>query len=452
MFVKVFFVVIMLSSILMNYFIENRNFTYCNGRILLTSISINDVDDVDVQNLIAKGKKNFRLITLIFLIYYCAMFLLDLDNSMMFSVIGIFVYMGITTILLNSYIKEMRRIKKEKNFTVFSKKFVDLKTSVEVNKRQYSLTTWLIPIFMYVVDVVGMYFIFKIESPIIFITNFILLLSIIGLGIVLRKMPVKIVSENSEVNISVNILRKVKLQEIVFYFSCLLVVVLSLVNYFSQIDEFLMPIFLIGIVVLMVLFTIYFFYYSIRINREIMDKFEDEKFVVTEDDYFDMLGYNNPNDSRIMVQDPINPTKFVLNRGNKKGRALFSVSMIALAFSIVLMFYLIVPSKFEVKYVENGFKITSKMYSDNVDFSNIESINLIDELPKGKWIKTDGNAMDYQSYGNFKNSEIGDIRLYSFNKVGKYIEIKLKKGKPIFINQETEEKTVKLYEELKQKN
>lgn len=452
MFVRSFFIVVMLLSILMNYFIEKRNFTYYNGRILLTSISVNDIDDVDVQSLIARGKKTFRTITFLFLVYYLAMFFLDIDNSMMFSVIGIFTFMGISTFILNKYIAEMRKIKKEKGFTVFNKKFVDLKTSVEINKRQYSLVTWFIPIFIYLLGVLIMYFIFKIESPVILITNFIILLSFVSLGIVLRKMPIKIISENSALNTEINILKKVKLQEKVFYFSCILVFVLSLLNYFSQVDEFLIPVLFVITVVLIILFTFNFMYSSFKIEKEIMGKIEEEKFLVIEDDYFDVFGYNNPQDSRIMVQDPINPTKFVLNRGNKKGKFLFSSSMIFLGFAVIILVYLMIPTKFDVNFKENSFKITSKIYSDNIEYSNIESINLIDELPEGRWIKTDGNAMDYQSYGNFKNSKIGDVRLYSFNKVGKYVFIKLKDTKSIIINQETVEKTVNLYEKLKEKN
>lgn len=452
MFISKFLFANFLLVVLMNYFFEKRIFNFYQGRILWTSISVNDIDDEDVKKLISKGKKTLRVITIIFLLISLILLLVKTDFAVFLNVLLIFSYLGVTNFYLNSCIHKMRKLKKEKGFKVISQKFVDLKASIEINKKQLDIVTWSVPVLMYIAGAFLMYMFLEIKSYAVIITNFMILLSIIGLGLALRKTPIKVISENSEINIAVNMAKKVKLQEKVFYFSCFLVVVFTIVNYISQLDEFLMPMAIIISTVFLVIFVVYFYYETIKVERRCFEKIEDEKFVVTEDDYYDMFGYNNPDDSRIMVQNPINPTKFVINRGNRKGKIIISFFSIIISISMIFVLYLMIPSKFDVNFKEDGFKITSKMYSDYVEYSNIESIKLVDSLPKGRWIKVDGNAMDFQSYGNFKNSEVGDIRLYSFNKVEKYLEIKLKKGKTVYLNQDTLEKTLKLYEEIKEKN
>lgn len=50
----------------------------------------------------------------------------------------------------------------------------------------------------------------------------------------------------------------------------------------------------------------------------ISQNIEDDKFIQDDDEFYDILGYKNPNDKRILIPDPINSSKLIINRGNKK--------------------------------------------------------------------------------------------------------------------------------------
>lgn len=448
-FFRMIFSIITIFIVGMNYFVSLRHFKYFNGRILLTSIPVNSVDDRDIVNLTKEGRSKFTKFNIVFIFISIIIFPLlnDVLSTIAFLIILI-LYSGISMYLLNKYIVKMKKLKRDKNFPVLNRKYVDIKTAIEINKKQLSLLYWVIPILLFIIINLGIYFMVGKSDLIYVIVMFLLLLSFILVGVIFRRTPIKVVSENSDLNLHFNIQKKIKLQEKIFMFSIILVFVTSGSNYLLQINDFKYLQVIFVPLILAVLFSIYITFYMYSTHRELYGKYKDENLIYDDDDYYDIFGYKNPGDSRILIPDPVNSSRMVLNRGNKKGNIIFIFSNISIVILILFTIYSITPSKYNVEIGNETVKISARIYSDKIKKEDVESLKILDKFPDAKVIRTNGVGTTYQNYGNFKIEGIGNVRLYIFNEVDKIIEIKLKNGKLFYINQETQEDTMKLYENL----
>ena len=93
-------------------------------------------------------------------------------------------------------------------------------------------------------------------------------------------------------------------------------------------------------------------------------------------------------------------------------------------------------------------EISAKIYSDKIDLSDVENLELLDEFPKVEMIRTNGTSIKSQGYGNFEMKGIGPVRLYIYRDVDKVIHMKTK-DKNLFFNMEDDEKTIELYNKIK---
>lgn len=99
-----------------SYFSQKKGFSYNNGKILLTTIPINEVDSKEVQEIRKKGLKSFKLLHLVFFIISFLPLFVNSDIEILFFIGIIFAYLISLGFLSNKYIKQMRKLKKEKNF------------------------------------------------------------------------------------------------------------------------------------------------------------------------------------------------------------------------------------------------------------------------------------------------------------------------------------------------
>lgn len=438
----------LLLVVLLNFYFSSRYFRYYNGRIFLTSIPINNIDDVDIKNLCSNLYKKFKIFNLLSLIpVLISIFVNNVEYFIIFFMVFLFLYMGISAVIINSGIKEIRKIKKGKNFTKLgSRIYVDFKLSSEINKKQINIFNYAIIIAIYLIGIFAVKWLASgLNNTTIIIYNLINILCITFVGLLFRKIPIKIVSDSEETNRTFNILKKIKLQEITFTFLCIYVLFATVFNYFSQSFENIIPMFILS-TVLLVFYFVVIAVYSNRIEKSIFDNIEDDKFFYEEEDCYDIWGYKNPNDSRIFLQDPVNSMQYTINRGNKNGKILFSTVNLLLGILVIFCIYIAIPSDYDIKIEDNKLKIHSKMYNDIVNLEEIESIELVDSLPE-KLIRTSGIATGKQLIGNFA-SEGKAHRLYTYSGE-KFIKITTKNGKSIYVNGKNVEETEKLFDRIK---
>ena len=429
-----------------SYFSQKKGFSYNNGKILLTTIPINEVDSKEVQEISKKGLKSFKLLHLIFFIISFLPLFVNSDIEIIFFIGIIFAYLISLGFLSNKYIKQMRKLKKEKNFASFTRKYVDLSVAKEIDKQKLPIFVWLIPLIVFVIgfSIIGT---FADMELILFICLSTTLIAMIFMGLFWRKTRISVISDDREKYLNINKIKIIKLQNKIF----------TLVNFYSVL--FLVLVFLqkmdkysflpLGASIILITFFIFYIISTVnKIDMEISSNIEDDKFVEDQDEYYDIFGYKNPNDPRLLLPDPMNSGNTVINRGNKKGKILFAFSNILVAFVIIIALALTFEKDWKVE-ISDTIKISTMLYKDNIKQSDIENIQLLDKFPNKRAIRMNGGATKEKSYGNFSMEGEGNVRLYVFNKTDKVIKISRKNEKPVYINMRTNEETEELYEKLK---
>lgn len=429
-----------------SYFSQKKGFSYNNGKILLTTIPINEVDSEEVQEISKKGLKSFKLLHFIFFIISFLPLLTKTDIEILFFIGIIFAYMISLGFLSNKYIKQMRKLKKEKNFASFTRKYVDFTVSKEIDKQKLPIFVWLIPLVVFI----GGFSIFGTFGDmelILFICLSTTLIAMIFMGLFWRRSKISVISDNKEKNLYINKIKIIKLQNKIFTLVNLYSVLFLVLIYLQKMDKYsFLP--FVGYIISITFFVFYLIYTINKIDMEISSNIEDDKFVEDQDEYYDIFGYKNPNDPRLLLSDPMNSGNTVINRGNKKGKILFAFSNILVAFVIIIALALTFEKDWKVE-ISNTVKISTILYKDNIKQSDIENLELLDKFPNKRAVRVNGGATKEKAYGNFSLEGEGNVRLYVFNKTDKVIKISRKNEKPVYINMRTNEETEELFEKLK---
>ena len=429
-----------------SYFSQKKGFSYNNGKILLTTIPINEVDSEEVQEISKKGLKSFKLLNLVFFILSFSLLFTNTDIEIILLLGILFAYLISIGVLSNKYIKQMRKLKKEKNFASFTRKYVDFTVSKEIDKQKLPIFLWLIPLVVFI----GGFSIFGTFADmelILFICLSTTLIAMIFMGLFWRRSKISVISDNKEKNLYINKIKIIKLQNKIF----------TLVNFYSVL--FLVLVFLqkmdkysflpLGASIILITFFIFYIISTVnKIDMEISSNIEDDKFIEDQDEYYDIFGYKNPDDPRLLVSDPMNTGNTIINRGNKKGKILFAFTNMLLAFVIIFGLALIFEKDWKVE-ISDTVKISTILYKDNIKQSDIENIELLDKFPNKRAIRMNGGATKEKAYGNFSLEGEGNVRLYIFKKTDKVIKISRKNQKTVYINKRTNEETEELFEKLK---
>lgn len=429
-----------------SYFSQKKGFSYNNGKILLTTIPINEVDSEEVQEISKKGLKSFKLLHLVFFIISFLPLLTKTDIEILFFIGIIFAYLISLGFLSNKYIKQMRKLKKEKNFASFTRKYVDFTVSKEIDKQKLPIFLWLIPLVVFI----GGFSIFGTFSDmelILFICLSTTLIAMIFMGLFWRRSKISVISDNKEKNLYINKIKIIKFQNKVFTLVNLYSVLFLVLIYLQKMDKYSFIPF-VGYIISITFFVFYLIYTINKIDREISSNIEDDKFIEDQDEYYDIFGYKNPNDPRLLVSDPMNSGNTVINRGNKKGKILFAFSNILVAFVIIIALALTFEKDWKVE-ISDTVKISTILYKDNIKSSDIENLELLNKFPNKRAIRMNGGATKEKAYGNFSMEGEGNVRLYVFNKTDKVIKISRKNEKTVYINMRTNEETEELFEKLK---
>lgn len=428
-----------------SYFSQKKGFSYNNGKILLTTIPINEVDSEEVQEISKKGLKSFKLLHLVFFILSFSLLFTNTDIEIILLLGILFVYLISIGVLSNKYIKQMRKLKK-KNFASFTRKYVDITVNREIDKQKLPIFLWLIPLVVFI----GGFSIFGTFADmelILFICLSTTLIAMIFMGLFWRRSKISVISDNKEKNLYINKIKIIKLQNIIFTLVNVYSVLFLILIYLQKMDKYSFLPFVASII----LITFFIFYIISTVNKidmEISSNIEDDKFIEDEDEYYDIFGYKNPNDPRILVSDPMNSSSTVINRGNKKGKILFAITNMLLAFVIIFGLALIFEKDWKVE-ISDTVKISTMLYKENIKSGDIDNIELLDKFPNKRAVRMNGGATKEKAYGNFSLEGEGNVRLYVFNKTDKVIKISRKNEKPVYINMRTNEETEELFEKLK---
>lgn len=212
--------------------------------------------------------------------------------------------------------------------------------------------------------------------------------------------------------------------------SCLAAVAASYIagqwNGLSQSGEWLSVAGFIGIATALPLLAL--LYLQSQIRRVEHEAFASgEASYVDEDEYW--IGgwlYNNPNDRSISVPRRVGIGTTV-NMANKTGRALFYGSIIVTAVLLLGIGGLMLQSDYTSPRMHLGndmaVQVKYPFYNYSFQVQDIESIALVDEVPKGRRINGEATAAHIR--GNFRLEGLGKAKLYVYRNNPPYVVIQL---------------------------
>ena len=422
------------------YFSQKRNLRYENGYVLATTMSYAQFQSEEVQEILLHEKEVRKKICIASLFFPLLMLLTKSEALIIYifiiSVMGVSIGMGYSTYLS---MRKLRALKKSWNVDDAKVIFVDVVANMEIEKAKISKYFYILPIILILPSLLK----FKINTLAftIIVTGLINVLLFLFFAFILRRRGNTVYTSNRDENIRKNLRAKVYPERVAIILATIFAGVTSgLVLLFN---DFIGGKFILWyLVVEMVVVTSYTIY-LVRSEQKI-----DEEFISSEDDFYDLFGYNNPNDPRILVPSKLNIGNMEINRGNKAGKAIYLVSTILIIALVGSVGYFLSPAKYSYEFAGDSMEISAKIYSDKIDLSDVVDLELLDEFPKVEMIRTNGAAIESQGYGNFEMEGIGLARLYIYRDVDKVIHMKTK-DKNLFFNLEDDEKTIELYNKIK---
>lgn len=422
------------------YFSQKRNLRYENGYVLATTMSYAQFQSEEVQEILNHEKEMRKKICIVSLIFPLLMFVTKSEAFIMYifivSVLGVSMGMGYSTYLS---MRKLRALKKSWNVDDAKVLFVDVVANMEIEKAKISKYFYILPIILLLPSLLK----FKINTLAftIIITGFINVLLLLFFGFILRRRGNTVYTSDRDENIRRNLRAKVYPERVAVILATIFAGVTSMLV--LTMDDFIGSKFILGYLVVELVVVLIYTIYLVKSEQKI-----DEEFISSEDDFYDLFGYNNPNDPRILVPSKLNIGNMEINRGNKVGKAIYFISTILIIALVGSVEYFLTPAKYSYEFTGDRMEISAKMYSDKIDLSDVENLELLDEFPKVEMIRTNGTAIESQGYGNFEMKGIGPVRLYIYRNVDKVIHMKTK-DKNFYFNMEDDEKTIELYNKIK---
>ena len=422
------------------YFSQKRNLRYENGYVLATTMSYLQFESEEVQEILLHEKEVRKKICIVSLFIPLLLLLTNSEALMMYifiiHVLEVSMGMGYSTYLS---MRKLRALKKSWNVDDAKVLFVDVVANMEIEKAKISKIFYILPIILILPSLLK----FKINTLafIIIITGLINVLLFLFFGFILRRRGNTVYTSDRDENIRRNLRAKVYPERVAVILATIFAGVTSMLV--LTMDDFIGSKFILGYLVVELVVVLIYTIYLVKSEQKI-----DEEFISSEDDFYDLFGYNNPNDPRILVPSKLNIGNMEINRGNKVGKAIYFISTILIIALVGSVEYFLTPAKYSYEITGDRMEISAKMYSDKIDLSDVENLELLDEFPKVEMIRTNGTAIESQGYGNFEMKGIGPVRLYIYRNVDKVIHMKTK-DKNFYFNMEDDEKTIELYNKIK---
>ena len=412
---------------------------YKNGYILATSIPFDLIEDEKIKEITEELKKENSILFKIFLPLPLLIFIAETELvKMLLFVFVITIYAILINIFTNKSMKELREYKKIKNIKS-NIKYADLKANVEIKKNMPSKFMHILPM---IILLPGLFFLdFEVKTSTLFlITGAILNLSLIYFAIVIEKSPNIIYSELTEVNVDLNVRNKGNFSKFILIFT----LILSFINLIGTILSYNNPYSYLPFIVYIVFVTLGLLFIIIKQNN--ISKEKDINLNVDEKDYYDIFGYKNEDDKRILVPSKLSPGNMDINRGRPLGKLIFYGSIIIGILLFASLPYFLTPANYKYKLESDKILISAKLYKDEINYKDIEEVKILDEFPGKDVIRINGTSLKSQNYGSFSIKGIGNVRLYCYKSSKKVIFIKADKN--YIFNQKTDKATENLYEKI----
>jgi uncharacterized membrane protein len=443
---KLIFIGLIAFINLMGLYYTLKAYEVKNGIALYTKIPYYLAEDEKIEEICQKGRKRVKLFTIsTTLLFVILTFFFEPVSIMLINII---VMMLIPPFIFQKDIDEMRIYKQKNAKETTKKKIIDLDLIEQKDKFIVKKSFYLPLVLIYFIGIfIGVFYEVAFAKRVWILIGLAMMVGDIFLDRILMKSGIKTYTDDSEKNILLN--EKIaKRQSKLLYRKSLINSILFLIFVILvKKDPFSMLGFFIYILGISIIYSYTFYKYNKLKNNPILntisrDQYEDEI------EYYNAWGYYNPNDTRLFV-NKVYGVGSDINLGKLGGKIYYGFTVLLL---VGLLFFtnwvFNTPTQYTYKMENETINITSsQFYKDQIKVKDIESIKLLDEFPKGRVIRTGGNAFEKTNTGNYRIENYGNVRLYIYNDTEKTIEIWTKNKKFLF-NEDSNEKTEELYKKL----
>jgi len=412
----------------------------------------------EIEKILKDFLKKLLLSVVFFGLVLCASFFIQYDSVNMFLFfLAMFGNLGLQFVINVKAIEEVHDLKIQKGWSIGTQKvLVDIQALKVKNRKVFPIWWFAIPFGIFA-GLVAYQVSSQMSTQLILINSlsFLLLFVLsVWLYFLVKKMPVKPLTIDSQTNMQMNDVQK--------SFWCK--TVLSLLV-FSLVFGFSITFFSSGegsanllAFALMMIFTIGFVAYTIALvfgyrkqTTQLLTNAQ-KVFYENEDQYWKYGVYINPNDSRLFVPSRMNMNLGV-NLGKPAGKILAIVTAIALFIGLgVLLMFLgyndFTPQPFRLNEINSGqtVELHNFISSRTIETSDIKSVELVPISYLNKATRNVGSATNSYRTGSFSLND-RELYLLIFNNVDRAVKIQTA-NRDYFVNQRTLEQTQELYQKL----
>ena len=164
---------------------------------------------------------------------------------------------------------------------------------------------------------------------------------------------------------------------------------------------------------------------------------------VDDDVYWKYGWYNNPDDRHILVQDRFNSMNYSFNFGRPVVKVILGVLAAAVAGIVIWVGALLAAfENVEVTFREDDgmYRFEAAGYECEFSREDIQSAELIDELPDERFRRTNGGSTEKVNIGYFRGKETGKCMMFLYNDCTPLLEIRLD-NMTVFANSRDPEET-----------
>lgn len=426
--------------------------------ILETTLPKDKLQDEQVKKISKAYKNRLMQSALIFSAIALPIIIIPYDSlTLIYFILLLFGFIGTSFYLQIVYIRKMTTLKVQNNWILpMNPILVDTKLVANKNRKLISIW-WFLPSVL--ITLSGCIYSFKAFG--FSNGNWILcLISLLVSGMFLlfyyfiARFPVKPVTSDETINQQVN-------DQMRHHWSVLMAVsalVLSPLAFLSS-GSVMIPyekamVFSIGYAVFILIFVAFTFYYLLS-SRKKQDQLiaQAKEYRYSDEDHYWKYGlYINPQDKRIMVPDRIG-MNISINLGRPAGKITLGVTGVIVLIALIVACIPILISDFsanpfELTTTHNGIYLSAPFsQSRKIDWDDIESVELVDSLPKDK-LRIYGTATENYLTGEFQvNSEPAYLLVLTDKKP--ILEIKTKNKFYYYTNKDSQ-LTKKYYQNVQE--
>lgn len=444
-----------LIALIALYFENNTATKVKNGVVLGVTLPYSEIKNNEVLKIVDEYKKGNKRFFLIGIIIFIPIIIISYPSlKMIYLFIWIFFMEILSYKLFGKYNKRLKTLKRENEWFISQTRLFTIDTEVTRLKDKMPVSPlWFIPSLLISIIPIIMVIINKDFDYSLLISASTGLVGTIIFMIVYRlycKKPTEIYSEDSRVNIAYNLIYKrmwtmgTVIAATVQSIGMIFVFLPMTLNSNSGVLLMLSAV----IPMTVILVGIYYINNKVTEEQNRLISTSSNPIYVDNDEYWFRDIYNNPNDTRYIVEPRVG-YKMTYNLGSKKGKRIFYGTYIftgILLIGISIMGLRLDFKKMNIEVSNHIVKIEAPSYSFDFNVDEIEEVKFVDSIKVN--LRTNGAATDKYSIGYFDVEDYGNCRLYIYDKNNKFIRVKLKNGEYIFISGISKEETDKYYELL----